>query len=1357
MLKYLKKPVSLLLSFIMLFSLATPILGATDANQNKLQVSTVVGNVYQNSKDTPIETKQDKRLLEEIMEAEDMVRSKSPGSMTNEDLTTMNKIKPKDRIARIRKEFTPLMLEITAYFYPNLFELLNPEQKKEIQSWNKDLVNRKIAALTAAQLQLMSQYAPIATEQYDYHTNRDTYQTKHPVLYDKEKEEAYELEFKKSLQQFKEQQDKKKTTPTVPKSSSTVTALSVDDYKITPFKNEYNYSVNTDDLVDPLYQTANQKKMDLSLSGKEGLGFSIIRRYNSLEGNLLEAQYRKPYPDTGSYAQMKGNIGSAISRYDTKGFIATGWTINIPRMQRTDITAEVTPGTNLTACYTGSYQGSGNCYKTIYYLGLINTYEKVSFVLEDGTSIEFRNGVPFNYPYQNVSYSKTYNNATSTDDYKLVINGTITYIFDNQGQILSKTNQYGNQVTYVYHPLSSDGTNIVVTDSFGRTITIYRNNHYAITGFKVEDGATLIKQIQYSVTQSMSNVTYRTWTSSNGATNLTENLYYWQLNDVKDITNAGNPQTMESYDYYAVDSTKLADFNMRAHYYFDYSGPNGEIVPYASNQQYNYWSDYWGWKNSNNILDQPVEIYQINSENQSAYGEIPYLLLQNVHYFNGMTAKFIYQNYNTGWYQSSTLSDQEQTRGSTRLFQDKYALQYISYHKVLRVDYTYTENGTANVRSDYYWNTHNDHGWQWNEYWKTNRAAITRLGNSSRFGDKQMVEVGTDEDTSSTTNRIYYRQQYQNNGIDFVRTASWNNTSYTNIYIPIPDDSLRYRRNEEITIYEYDSNQMNPKKINHMPYDENSLLGSAITTRFIALADIPSANIKLTTAYTYDNWGKVLSQTDELGNQTNYEFSGPFHQISKKTIQAQDASVTLTDTYVYYASNDPDVNKRNQLNQATRTQQYFNPTTSSQNSDSILTSYPAYTADKQVQQSTETGTGNQFSTAPSVTKQDYTYTSRGQVQTLSTTVTQETNQPAVALTLTYSYDPSGRRIQTTYPDGSSVTNGAYDAFGRISSQTFQPVGATSRVTSVQYVDSQRKVTLIQPDQAKEESSYTPFGQLLQSTQYVKDSSNNYQSRVTLQNIVTSSGRIKETRPFGNSSFATAYGYTAHNEINQITPPLVGATISSYMNGATNYATGVNTLQKTVASQSPDGLKTISYYDTYGRLSKVVEQTPGQTKLRTITNTYNSMGQVKQKTVTSGSTTQTTQYGYDGFGNLIYLKDNTGQQYQYVYNRMGEVLIEKNNGNIQKQKTYNEAGWMLTNTNAAGEQEKFTYTNTGSVTTYTDKAGQKTVYSYTPYHEADRTSIQNPAGTEIYWQQNTYDPTTRLLTGCNRQVLLNTFC
>lgn len=1222
---------------------------------------------------------------------------------------------PKERAEKVKAEFTPTMKLIVAYYNPTYYSLLTEEEQKELLIWDTTKVKQAMTTLKAKQLAELESVAPAAVENYDYLTDKKKYLDTHPILYDKADEEKDRVAARADHEKLKSAKDKQRGVDTSYKLD--VQSLATpSSYKVTEFKNKYTYKTNTDSLVDPTYRTANHGVTDLSLPGKSGLDIVLSRNYSSLSSKILNPEYTALYDSsTGYYTQDQGNVGKAPILTDMKGYIATGWTLSLPSMEKADIDAEILNYRTSEGCSVG-YNSTNVCYKDGYALTPLATaaYEKVSFSLDDGSSFEFRNGQVFDYPYQNVSYSKVLNATTSKYEYSITVDGKITYKFDDKGNILSKTNEFGDQVTYAYAPAA-----ITITDSYGRIVTISRDSTtQRITGIKAMDGASTIREVRYNATQVTTPVTYRKWTTG-GYQNVSESLSYWQLNNVTDVQ--ANKE-LESYVYYTVDSTKLADFNFKPDGYTYWSLPNGEPSRSVYTSPIDTWSD-----------NQYFDLTAINDNNKATYGEVPYLLLKNINYFDGLTVQYNYQNYSSSWYLQAGWKAQEDARGSTRMYQDDFAIQYVSYHAVERVDFTYTQDGVSKTLSDYYSNLHFDHGYNWKEFWKTNKDSIPRLRQSSRFGDKQTIKKWTRNADDTSWNYTY--AQYANNGKDFVKTFEWTEVTGLGAWYHAYQNVLYNQKPHEVTAYEYEAGQKLPRATYTFSGTISDLQNPTIP------ADVNRIS-KQTTTNTFDNWGYVASETDMIGNVTTYEYGGPFHQLSKKTFTAKDASSITTDIYTYYAANDAIAERRNLLWKEVSTNQYKDPADPTlTRSDTTTTEHTAYNSQHLPTQSIESGSGYQYSQDLLTTVRSYTYTPRGEVDVESTLVTLGDNQAQTSLNIDYDYDIRGNVLKTTYPD-LSFESQTYDYLDRVLTSQFTPApgsGGSTRLTNIGYNDSERSVSVTAPDGEIVKTYYTPFGLDVKSQR-----TSNGTTRTVMVNETADGMNVLRSLPYNNASFATQYAYDSKSRVKATINPL-GTTYVYYTNNSLlNQQGGYDHWSESSSTIAPDGNRTISIEDPYGRIVRTIEQNPNQSKVVTTAFTYNASGQMLDKKVSTSSGIQMNSYGYDGAGNLIYLKDHIGQVYRFVYNRSGQMLAFTINGKLQKSKSYNELGWQLKSVNSEGKQEKTYYKTSGLTDHVTDKMGQNRYYTYTPYYEVDRVSVKNAANQEIYWQQNSYYPSTRLL-------------
>jgi RHS repeat-associated protein len=1233
-------------------------------------------------------------------------------------------IKETEKLAQINKLIIK-MQRIAAYYDATLRLALDKSSQIVVAGWNEQQANEQIAGLSASEQQQLAVVTPQAMELYNYYTHRNEYAAKHPVKSTKAQVEAKEKAIRnKNLELYnaKQASGTSSTSSVSTFSMASDPSPSPNPYIINEFKNEYHYEVKTSDKVDSLYRSANQQSVDIFLAGKPGLDVSISRQYSSMSSKLLNPEYSTELA-SGYYTQTKGNNATPVKPSESNNFVAIGWELNLPVMNKAMISSEI----------ENWHTVSGTGYQDGYSLKQSQTaFEKTRFTLDDGSSYEFHDLVIQNYPYNNVSLSRQAytDNGMSKNDYRLLVDGKKTYIFNQEGSITQITNAYGDSITYAYNTDPAAGhLNITITDSYGRIVTVLRNTSNVITGVKAQEGEALIKQVKYNAVQASSDPIYRTWTDS-GYTYTdasTPDLSYWQLNSVEDTTNPAAIKQIEAYSYYAVDASTLADFNMKPDGLSYYSTANGE--PATSGTQV---SPALVWTSDNKL----IEMANIASEQENRFGEVPYLLLKNISFNNGLTLQYNYDLYNPSWYQYSgadSFANKDTLRGTTRLYQDKFALQFVGYHAVNSVQHLYTEDSASKIQTETYANHHFDHNWQLDEFWSNSKANIPRLHNSSRFGDKQTVDVAVPAADGTLEHSFAY---YAHNGITFQSTFSWGAPTNFNA-LNLTENGIVYdNRLNQVTAIEYDAGKLKPKAVHHFATNIADIQNPVIPA-------IAGLTTKTSQTMTYDAAGYLLTQTDEAGNQTVNQYNGPFNQLTKSTATSQDSLMSTIQDIQYYSAADEETTKRNQMSKSIITQLYKDPSApSTQKTDIRTMDYVSYNANHQPLQMKEVGSGDQYGLDTSITQKTMAYLANGLVQSETTLATLGTGQSPTPITVQYEYYPNYQLKKTTYPDNSAAEFG-YDTFNRVTFQKQIPVTGTARNTTIAYNDTLRKVTATLPDGEVMDSFYTPYGLEIKSQRTVGGVTRIMQTQSTVN------GRMATTSlPYGSEDLKTISTFDSLSRPQTVTDSLGHITSYAYANAAKkNTAGGYDYLQNTVKSTGPDGLETLSFYDALGRLSKEVAQTPGTDtgKTRIASYSYSPTGLKLSTTATSGGYTQTTQYGYDGAGKLIYLKDAKNQIYRYVYNRLGQMIAKSTNGVVDKTLIYNEIGWELSSTNAATQQEKLVYKTTGLVDKFIDKNGQTAKYTYTNYNEEQRISITNVANAEVYWKETTYDPTTRMMT------------
>ncbi|OMD19366.1 RHS repeat domain-containing protein [Paenibacillus odorifer] len=738
----------------------------------------------------------------------------------------------------------------------------------------------------------------------------------------------------------------------------------------------------------------------------------------------------------------------------------------------------------------------------------------------------------------------------------------------------------------------------------------------------------------------------------------------------------------------------------------------------------------YGWSDNTYF-----EANSIQKNNILTSGEVPYLLLKDIQYYNGLTARFSYANYDSAWRNSTSLMNQGQV---ARLYQDKYALEYVSYHPVQSLDYIYTEDSKPIIISNYYSNVHNDHGWQVDEFWKSNKQDIARLRNSSRFGDKQTIlKKVTAADGKKEVSSLHYYLNSSRFLMDYsmISNAPNGNELYQYGY-KIKDQSNNYYKvyNNVYTQYEYDTGQIQPKKkstfvANNSIDDINSLMNPD---------SITSISEKIPSLYTYDDWGNILTQSDNLGNMAVMQYNGPNHKLSKSVYTEQGGDIQTTKENSYYPDTDFNINNRNQLWITVETYSYKNPS-NVMKSDLKTTEYTQYDAIHKAPTKIKTNMrGEQFGLGNNDTEINFVYTDKGNVKYETTKVKLKERASAQDLTLGYEYYLDGKLKKTTYPDGSSFID-TFDVLNRLILR--QVNNGTGILTEKKYIynNSTRQISTIMPDGEIDDEFYTPFGTLTKQQRTI-----NGVTRTINTNEVPDGVMVTKTMPYGDSNKKVEFVYDTNGRVVKETNAIGETTTYLYSNvveRSDNVAISQDTIEKTFS----DGKKETSYYDFNSRLTKLVEKTPNGLKLRIKSYTYTPTGKISsEKIEDKDGNTHITKYRYDGEGNLIYIMNAKGEETRYTHNSLGQVIEIYRNNILQKYNSYNEIGWKLSEKNNSNQKETYEYGVNGNLNKATDRVGQIHNYSYTHDNQKERESITKN-GTEVYWEQFEYDSTTRGIT------------
>ncbi len=489
----------------------------------------------------------------------------------------------------------------------------------------------------------------------------------------------------------------------------------------------------------------------------------------------------------------------------------------------------------------------------------------------------------------------------------------------------------------------------------------------------------------------------------------------------------------------------------------------------------------------------------------------------------------------------------------------------------------------------------------------------------------------------------------------------------------------------------------------------------------------------LTTRYTYDTLGHVLSKTDPLGHGTTLTWDAAgnptsvtvpgggmwsfaynsFGQVTSVTDPAGAQSeafgydgagnlITQTfadgtkDTYGYdpagWLTSMTDANTHTTTYGASPTGQVTSVTTP----DGRTTTY-GYDADGGLQTTTDpTGATTTFGydaagNLTSVT--DALGHTRSYTYDYAENVTSMTDPDGH--TATYTYDAAGRLASATDRDGQTTTYG-YDVFGNVTSVTL-PDGSVSSYT----YDPLGRLTEADNPDATLTFTYDDAGSLTGQTSAGTATSS--QPTVTLGFGRDAAGRLASvTAPWGT----TTLSYDADSRLSQLVDPASGS-----------FGFGYDPLGRLTSLTRPNGVDDVLAYDPAGQLLSRTSSVAG-TVIDTLSYTYDSAGRRTSRTDAFGTMT----YTYDGADRLLQSLAPAGSglpSETFTYDAAGN----RTSGSA----TYDGADRLLSDA-----KYDYTYDADGNLVSKTDRSsGQVTHYAWNALGELTSTTL--PSGATIRYR------------------------
>jgi len=513
-----------------------------------------------------------------------------------------------------------------------------------------------------------------------------------------------------------------------------------------------------------------------------------------------------------------------------------------------------------------------------------------------------------------------------------------------------------------------------------------------------------------------------------------------------------------------------------------------------------------------------------------------------------------------------------------------------------------------------------------------------------------------------------------------------------------------------------------------------------------------------TSRYTYDTNGNMTSETDPLSRTTRYAYDA----LNDTTAITDPLGVTTAMTY--------DVSGN--LLQTAR------PLTQTGEMSATTLAYDPQHAGDLVARTDPNGHTERF-----------TYDAHGDLTTAS---------DALSETLSYRYDPVGRLLALTRPDG-NVTGGTpisyttaftYDAVGDTTAITdalghvltheydadnnvITTTDVLGRQTVNGYDLANEKTSERRPDGGVYLTGYDSAGNatsqsdpLGHTTTYVYDPLNRLTAvtdplgRTTVYAYDAAANPITTTDALGRSTISQ---YDAANERTGVTASDTGVSLATYDAGGRVISTTdalsrttlytYDSLNRRTAIVDPLGRVTTVGYDLDGNVITATDAMKRATvttydavnrptrvirpDASTLSTAYDADGRVIS---TTDALSHTTLTAYDVLDQPVSTTDPLGHKTHYRYDSVGNRVAVIDPLAHATAYGYDALNRVITTTNALSRTTLATYDVAGNHTTTTDALGHTTVYGYDAANE--RTTVVQPDGSIL---GTGYDPTGNVIS------------
>jgi len=520
---------------------------------------------------------------------------------------------------------------------------------------------------------------------------------------------------------------------------------------------------------------------------------------------------------------------------------------------------------------------------------------------------------------------------------------------------------------------------------------------------------------------------------------------------------------------------------------------------------------------------------------------------------------------------------------------------------------------------------------------------------------------------------------------------------------------------------------------------------------------------------TFDDEGRLASDTDGMGNVTSYAYDVVAHKttttypdtgVLSQTFDDRGLLLSQTDQLGRTTTHQYDANR----NETKRTNALGEPTTYTYDANGNQTS------STNARGESTTTTYNAFSepltsTNPVGNTTTFTYDSNGLPTSIADSMgpvaaftSSDHGLPltvtdAAGSTVFFSYDAAGNLASRMDRLG-RFTSYQYDQMGRKTSMT-DPRGGTTTYTYDQDGDLLTNIDPLGFGPLRHYEANRNLGELATTTQYVgvnvaiargelySYDANNHLATILHESDGTQIRQIWDFR--GNlltrtdeAGHTTNYAYDVAGQLVKTTYTDGAFITQSYdplgrqasktdeRNHTTTYAyeTGCDCSQRITSVTDPLGRTTAMTYDGMGRKTSTTDANGHRTAyvydLRGHltdtdyadgTSTHDTYDVLGRRTASTDQTGATTTYAYDAGGQLTSVVDPLGHVTTYGYDANGNLTSATDADNHTTTYAYDAANRKISRTLPLGASETFGYDSDGNETSHTDFAGKTTTYAF----------------------------------------------